>query len=314
MFIFYLFLYLTKKNIVKHIANINKVFILAKQNVYFLNKFFIIMDKALILNILKNYKNFRTNKQFAEFLDISPQNLSKWYERNTFDIDRLFTKFPEVSLNWLMTGEGDMLQKSCATQTNSGNAGNNITMIQNVDGLYKSNEKERCEKTPVISSDMIRKTDLNIWKFVHDNIDNIEKISMQNIYSDYDLFYRVISDSMKPTIEKGDLLVLRKVNDMKKIVNGDCYMVDTVDYGCVVRMLYYENGVYSCKANIPEYSDITLSENEIYNIFSIVGLVRPLVTPRSDYKDKIFELKTKDIQINELIDNIGKLIDHITKK
>lgn len=205
-------------------------------------------------------------------------------------------------------------------QTNNGNAGNNISM--NIDG-YKSEyiEPNLCcdsygqeNDTPIVPTDIMRKTDVNVWKFVNENINDVQKITLNDIFNGYDLFYRVISDAMKPTIEKGDMLILRRLNVPFKIIGGDCYMIDTVDYGCVVRMLYYENGVYSCKANIPEYSDITLSDNEIYNIFSIVGLVRPLVTPRSDYKDKIFELKTKDIQINELIDNIGKLIDHITKK
>lgn len=68
------------------------------------------MDKILILNKLKEYKNFPSNRKFAQFLGISEQNLSKWYERNSYNLDILTSKFPEIDANWFLTGEGNMLK------------------------------------------------------------------------------------------------------------------------------------------------------------------------------------------------------------
>ncbi len=68
------------------------------------------MDKKLILTRLKEYKKFRFDADFARYLGMSPQALRKWYDRNTFDLDRLIKFFPEVNPTWLLTGEGKMLK------------------------------------------------------------------------------------------------------------------------------------------------------------------------------------------------------------
>lgn len=89
----------------------NILFIKTNISSIIFDKNFNLMDKTLILNQLKNLKKFASDKDFAQFIGISPQNLAKWYERNTFDIDKVFIAFPEVSAEWLLTGCGDMLKK-----------------------------------------------------------------------------------------------------------------------------------------------------------------------------------------------------------
>ena len=68
------------------------------------------MDKVLILEELRKYKKFKTQTEFAEYLEITPQSISKWYRRHTYNIDILTNHFPEVSTEWLLTGEGEMLK------------------------------------------------------------------------------------------------------------------------------------------------------------------------------------------------------------
>ena len=86
------------------------------------------MDKTLILNELKRYKNFRTDKEFADFMGITPQSLSKWYERNFYDIEKLSIIFPEVSAEWLLRGEGDMLRSGIVKE---------CSLVNNVNSLEK---------------------------------------------------------------------------------------------------------------------------------------------------------------------------------
>lgn len=69
------------------------------------------MDKVQIINELIEYKGFKTKAKFAEFIGISPQLLSKWMERNTFDIDKMVIAFPEINAIWLLTGKGEMLKE-----------------------------------------------------------------------------------------------------------------------------------------------------------------------------------------------------------
>lgn len=66
-------------------------------------------NKLLILKRLQEYKKFTSDKQFADFLGISPQLLNNWKKRNTFDAEVLVSKFPEVNARFIVTGEGDFL-------------------------------------------------------------------------------------------------------------------------------------------------------------------------------------------------------------
>ena len=71
------------------------------------------MDKILILNKLKEYKKFTHQREFALFLGIREQALSKWYARNTYNAELLAIKFPEIDGNWLLTGKGEMFKPDC---------------------------------------------------------------------------------------------------------------------------------------------------------------------------------------------------------
>lgn len=84
------------------------------------------MDKVLILEELRKYKKFKTQTEFAEFMGLTPQGISKWYKRHTFNIDILAKSFPEVNTEWLLTGEGDMLKKNNDTIAVNNINGDNI--------------------------------------------------------------------------------------------------------------------------------------------------------------------------------------------
>ena len=84
------------------------------------------MDKSLILEELRKYKKFKTQTEFASFMEMTPQGISKWYKRKTFDIDKLAKYFPEVSTEWLLTGEGEMLKKNMESITVNNVHGDNI--------------------------------------------------------------------------------------------------------------------------------------------------------------------------------------------
>ena len=68
------------------------------------------IDKSLIFKKLKRFKKFNSEVEFAKYLEISTQNLSAWYKRNTFDENKIVDKFPEINRVWLLTGEGEMLK------------------------------------------------------------------------------------------------------------------------------------------------------------------------------------------------------------
>lgn len=86
-------------------------------------------SKSQILNELIAYKGFRTKTEFASFVGILPQTLSKWLDRNTFDTDTMIVKFPEINPFWLVTGDGPMLLSEA---TNCGNTDNRFKGDHNI--------------------------------------------------------------------------------------------------------------------------------------------------------------------------------------
>lgn len=70
------------------------------------------MDKALILNKIKFQYGFKNDVEFASFLGISPQTVSSWYQRNTFNLELIYAKCVGINANWLLSGEGEMFQNS----------------------------------------------------------------------------------------------------------------------------------------------------------------------------------------------------------
>ena len=56
------------------------------------------------------YFQINTGGELAEKLGVAPSTISTWKVRNTIDYELLFAKCESVNLNWLITGEGEMLK------------------------------------------------------------------------------------------------------------------------------------------------------------------------------------------------------------
>ncbi len=73
----------------------------------------------MILALIEHYSN-GNKAQFANLLGISPQGLSTWIKRETFDKELIFSKCEGLSPRWLLTGEGEMFENRTNKEKNSG--------------------------------------------------------------------------------------------------------------------------------------------------------------------------------------------------
>ena len=70
------------------------------------------MEKRDILEqLICHYANGNKAK-FATLLGVSPQSISTWLARNTFDVDKIYANCVGVSGDWLLTGVGSMLKSN----------------------------------------------------------------------------------------------------------------------------------------------------------------------------------------------------------
>ena len=63
-------------------------------------------DKKLILNAIKKHYSFKTDAEFARFLEVKPTTLASWYSRNAINHELIYEKCVDIDGNWLLSGEG----------------------------------------------------------------------------------------------------------------------------------------------------------------------------------------------------------------
>lgn len=69
----------------------------------------------MILAMIEHYSN-GNKAQFASRLGITPQGLSTWIKRESFDLELVFSKCEGLSAQWLLTGDGDMLKPNVSQE------------------------------------------------------------------------------------------------------------------------------------------------------------------------------------------------------
>ena len=75
------------------------------------------MNKGEMLECLINYYSDGNKSRFAETIGVAPSTLSNWITRNTFDIELIFRHCSNVSAEWLITGEGEMIKSNSQDET-----------------------------------------------------------------------------------------------------------------------------------------------------------------------------------------------------
>lgn len=72
------------------------------------------VDNAPILDALKKYKGISTDKELGDFLGVSRSVVSNW-RSNVCKINAttVMAAMPEVNMNYLLTGEGELLRPGC---------------------------------------------------------------------------------------------------------------------------------------------------------------------------------------------------------
>lgn len=70
------------------------------------------MNKTLMLEQLINYYTDGNKASFASMIGIKPQLLSNWLNRDTFDAEKVYRGCKNVSADWLLSGEGEMVRST----------------------------------------------------------------------------------------------------------------------------------------------------------------------------------------------------------
>lgn len=69
-----------------------------------------IMDKKMMLEQVINHYTDGNKAKFGNMLGVKPQTINTWLLRNTYDAELIYSKCDNISGDWLLSGEGEMIK------------------------------------------------------------------------------------------------------------------------------------------------------------------------------------------------------------
>lgn len=169
-------------------------------------------------------------------------------------IDKISKSYPELNTNWLLTGEGSMLLNS----------------------LDSIPQKSFTEGVPYYNVDFIGGFDI----VLNDQTAKPEYLIDFKKYNEATCWCNVTGHSMEPEITHGDIIVLKKIEDISFLPLGEVYAIVTTNGMRTIKRLGPSNDP-KCYTLVPtnkspEYGIQELPKNMIEHIFQVLGCMKRL--------------------------------------
>ena len=215
------------------------------------------MDKKeRLLALIDHFAN-GNKTQFAGMIGVSPQGLSTWISRDTFDTERIYSKCVGVSPHWLLTGEGPMLE--------------NINPQRNIEPAHSvpENSNEGIPLIPLSAMAGAFTDDTSVMEY------ECERYVIP-AFKGADFLIQVKGDSMQPTYYSGDLVACQRVplNDLFFQWNKT-YVLDTAQGALIKRIRRGSDDEHILiVSDNTEYEPFELSKSQFHGVALVRGLVR----------------------------------------
>ena len=241
-------------------------------------------------NRLRKFLDFQgiSVRQFEAMIGSSDGKIAKFMATNSSlksdTLSKIMEVFPQLSIEWLITGEGDMLKNPSDGS------------LPNTNGLRKN-----YERTPTDDRETTDRqpTDIPIAKPVATGgipLIPIDAVAGFNGWNEAgvseldcahydvpdfaaahaDFLIRVSGSSMYPKYSSGDILACRKIDEITFIQWGKIYVIDSRQGAMVKRLFEIEGDAEHilCKSDNANYPPFKLPKNEIRSLSIVVGAIR----------------------------------------
>lgn len=206
--------------------------------------------KEILLALIQHYAD-GNKAQFAKMVGVSPQAISTWLARDTFDADKIFAFCEGINGDWLLSGKGNML-KSPQPQ-----------LIPTTDG----------SGLPLIPVDAMAGTLQGEQEYNPHEVERYTVPGMRNA----DYLITVHGDSMQPKYYAGDIVACRNLslNDIF-FQWGRVYVLDTEQGALIKRVEQGKNDdTIMLVSDNERYKPFYISKVSIRHIALVVGHIHP---------------------------------------
>lgn len=199
------------------------------------------------------YKGLKM-KEFEELCKLSSgyvTSMRKGYGQEK--LNNVLTVFPELNREWLLYGEGSMLNEDLPCTSS----------------LKKKEEKS--DTRPRIPYDAAAGTLTETIEGVTEY--QCEEVPVISAFPKYDFTIRIVGRSMEPEYFAGDEVACLKVNEKRFLQWGRVHVLDTTQ-GVVIKRIYDNGDCITCRSYNPEFPDFSIPKEDIRSYNLVVGSLR----------------------------------------
>lgn len=193
-------------------------------------------------------------KEFEELCKLSSgyvTSMRKGYGQEK--LNNVLTVFPELNREWLLYGEGSMLNEDLSCTSS----------------LKKKEEKS--DTRPRIPYDAAAGTLTETIEGV--TVYQCEEVPVISAFPKYDFTIRIVGRSMEPEYFAGDEVACLKVNEKRFLQWGRVHVLDTTQ-GVVIKRIYDDGDCITCRSYNPEFPDFSIPKEDIRSYNLVVGSLR----------------------------------------
>lgn len=223
------------------------------------------MNKKSMLEALISHFTNGNKAQFSKLLGVSPQTISAWIARNTFDSELIYAKCRHINPSWLLTGQGDMLVKN--------------DVQQNIES--KREAIPIMEEIPSDIAPIPLVTERAAAGFGNDCF-SIQESDVRDYYiipkfrfNHVDFMIEVSGISMYPHFKSGDVIACTILRDAKYIQWNRCHVIATRDQGILVKRIMpsEKEGCFKIVSENKDFPPFDLPKEDITGLALVVGCV-----------------------------------------
>lgn len=223
------------------------------------------MNKKSMLEALISHFTNGNKAQFSKLLGVSPQTISAWIARNTFDSELIYAKCRHINPSWLLTGQGDMLVKN--------------DVQQNIES--KREAIPAMEEIPSDIAPIPLVTERAAAGFGNDCF-SIQESDVRDYYiipkfrfNHVDFMIEVSGISMYPHFKSGDVIACTILRDAKYIQWNRCHVIATRDQGILVKRIMpsEKEGCFKIVSENKDFPPFDLPKEDITGLALVVGCV-----------------------------------------
>ncbi len=225
------------------------------------------MDKKQMLGAIIDYYTGGNKAKFSTILEVSPQTISAWMARNTFDSELIYAKCSEISAEWLLTGQGSMLKDNKSIDYGTSNT--SCVAPNKLVAMPATHPNEGIPLIPIEAMAGALTSEQTILEY------ECERYVIP-MFKGADFLIPVKGSSMYPKYSSGDIVACQRVPMSDLFFQWNkVYVIDTTQGALIKRIKPGGDKEHiSIVSDNPDYDPFELHLSAIHAVALVIGVIR----------------------------------------